>query len=143
MAHLLCSDALQNSASTSGSRPAEEEEEEKLSEAMHIKRLLHQNTEEMASILRALNGEYIEPQAGGDLLRDGAGVLPTGGLTGSSPCTRHKEQKNKTHMGDLQNQTRTCFSADFLIEVLQQVLIMLCTECKSFGSPSRLLQYKK
>ena len=68
---------LQNSASTSGSRPAEEEEE-KLVEALQIKGLLGQNTEEMASILRALNGEYIEPQAGGDLLRDGAGVLPTG-----------------------------------------------------------------
>ncbi|DBA83121.1 TPA: Magnesium chelatase [Trebouxia sp. C0005] len=67
----------QNSASTSGSRPAQEEEE-KLGEAMHIRRLLHDNTEEMRSILRALNGEYIEPQAGGDLLRDGAGVLPTG-----------------------------------------------------------------
>jgi len=40
---------------------------------------LHENTEEMRSILRALNGEYIEPQAGGDLLRDGVGVLPTGG----------------------------------------------------------------
>ena len=84
MLHHLCSDALQNSASTSGSRPAEEEEE-KLGEAMHIKRLLHQNTEEMTNILRALNGEYIQPQAGGDLLRDGAGVLPTGGSTGSSP----------------------------------------------------------
>lgn len=49
-----------------------------MSEAVQIKGLLHQNTEEMRSILRALNGEYIEPQAGGDLLRDGAGVLPTG-----------------------------------------------------------------
>ena len=68
---------LQNSASTSSSRPAEEEEE-KLGEALQIKGLLGQNTEEMASILRALNGEFIEPQAGGDLLRDGAGVLPTG-----------------------------------------------------------------
>ncbi len=82
--YLFCSDALQNSASTSGSRPAEEEEG-KLGEAMHIKGLLHENTEEMRSILRALNGEYIEPQAGGDLLRDGAGVLPTGVSTASSP----------------------------------------------------------
>ena len=95
MLHLVCSDAVQNSASTSGSRAAEEEEE-KLGEAMHIKRLLHENTEEMRSILRALNGEYIEPQAGGDLLRDGAGVLPTGQSTGSSPPhIRHKEQGNK------------------------------------------------
>ena len=34
--------------------------------------------------MRALNGEYIQPQAGGDLLRDGAGVLPTGQLNHSS-----------------------------------------------------------
>ena len=27
---------------------------------------------------RALGGEYVLPEAGGDLLRDGAGVLPTG-----------------------------------------------------------------
>lgn len=51
-----------------------------MTEAVQIKGLLHQNTEEMTSIVRALNGEYIEPQAGGDLLRDGAGVLPTGQL---------------------------------------------------------------
>lgn len=31
-----------------------------------------------AAVLRALNGEYILPEAGGDLLRDGASVLPTG-----------------------------------------------------------------
>ncbi|KAL3147924.1 Magnesium chelatase, variant 2 [Trebouxia sp. C0010 RCD-2024] len=67
---------LQSETSTSGSRG--QEEEQKVSEAVQIKGLLHQNTEEMRSILRALNGEYIEPQAGGDLLRDGAGVLPTG-----------------------------------------------------------------
>lgn len=53
-----------------------------MTEAAHIKGLLNQNTEEMRSILRALNGEFIEPQAGGDLLRDGSGVLPTGRL----PC---------------------------------------------------------
>ncbi len=29
-------------------------------------------------MLRGLNGEYIPPAPGGDLLRDGAGVLPTG-----------------------------------------------------------------
>ena len=68
---------LQDSASTSGSS-SKAEEEEKLGEAVEIRDLLHQNTEEMRSIVRALNGEYIEPQAGGDLLRDGAGVLPTG-----------------------------------------------------------------
>lgn len=45
---------------------------------MDIAGLLDQNTEEVHSVLRALNGEYILPEAGGDLLRDGAGVLPTG-----------------------------------------------------------------
>lgn len=39
---------------------------------MHRTGLLH------TAVLRALNGEYILPEAGGDLLRDGAAVLPTG-----------------------------------------------------------------
>jgi len=91
---LSLSDALQNSASTSGSSKPAEEEEEKLGEAMHIKGLLHENTEEMRSILRALNGEYIEPQAGGDLLRDGAGVLPTGQSNVSPPLIRPKASSN-------------------------------------------------
>lgn len=74
---------MQSGASTSDShaspsRSLEAEEEQKLGEALQIKGLLEQNTEEMVSIVRALSGEYIEPQAGGDLLRDGAGVLPTG-----------------------------------------------------------------
>lgn len=64
---------------------------------MHIKGLLHENTEEMRSILRALNGEYIEPQAGGDLLRDGSGVLPTGQSNASHPHARDKEQRLKPH----------------------------------------------
>lgn len=45
---------------------------------MKIRGLLQLNTEELRSIVKALNGEYILPEAGGDLLRDGAGVLPTG-----------------------------------------------------------------
>ncbi len=45
---------------------------------MIIAGLLDRNTEELGSLLRALNGEYVLPEAGGDLLRDGAGVLPTG-----------------------------------------------------------------
>lgn len=40
--------------------------------------LLMQSTDELRSLLRGLNGEYILPAPGGDLLRDGAGVLPTG-----------------------------------------------------------------
>lgn len=52
----------------------------RLVEAIEIAGLLDRNTEEIGSVLRALNGEYILPEAGGDLLRDGAGVLPTGTL---------------------------------------------------------------
>jgi magnesium chelatase subunit H len=40
--------------------------------------LLRQNSDELTNILRGLNGEYILAAPGGDLLRDGAGVLPTG-----------------------------------------------------------------
>ena len=50
----------------------------RLEEGMQIRRLLQRNTEELSGVMRALNGEYIQPEAGGDLLRDGAGVLPTG-----------------------------------------------------------------
>ncbi|MGV0025103.1 magnesium chelatase subunit H [Phormidesmis priestleyi] len=47
-------------------------------EADEIRNLLAQNTDELTNLLRGLNGEYIPPAPGGDLLRDGAGVLPTG-----------------------------------------------------------------
>ncbi|KAK9915657.1 hypothetical protein WJX75_002261 [Coccomyxa subellipsoidea] len=60
-------------ASTSGA-----ELRERLEEGLRIAGLLRRNTEEMSGVMRALNGEYILPEAGGDLLRDGAGVLPTG-----------------------------------------------------------------
>jgi hypothetical protein len=49
-------------------------------EAIEVRRLLDQNTQEIQSVLKALNGEYVLPEAGGDLLRDGPGVLPTGEL---------------------------------------------------------------
>jgi magnesium chelatase subunit H len=51
---------------------------EKLSQALSIRALLQQNTDELTNLLRGLNGEYIPPAPGGDLLRDGPGVLPTG-----------------------------------------------------------------
>ena len=54
-------------------RKEEREEEERL-----IRDLLMQSTDELTNLLRGLNGEYIQPAPGGDLLRDGAGVLPTG-----------------------------------------------------------------
>ncbi|CAM9821865.1 unnamed protein product [Ectocarpus sp. 6 AP-2014] len=50
----------------------------RVSEALDIKGLLEQNTDEVDNLLRALEGSYIKPGVGGDLLRDGAGVLPTG-----------------------------------------------------------------
>jgi magnesium chelatase subunit H len=52
--------------------------EEHQKEAEQIKELLSQNTDEITNIIRGLNGEYIPAAPGGDLLRDGAGVLPTG-----------------------------------------------------------------
>ncbi|MEL4897251.1 magnesium chelatase subunit H [Crocosphaera sp. Alani8] len=51
---------------------------ETIQEAIYIKDLLKQTSEEMTNLLRGLNGEYIPPAPGGDLLRDGTGVLPTG-----------------------------------------------------------------
>jgi len=50
----------------------------KFEEGERIRDLLAQNTDEMTNLLRGLNGEYIPPAPGGDLLRDGSGVLPTG-----------------------------------------------------------------
>ncbi|MGH1392948.1 MAG: magnesium chelatase subunit H [Trichormus sp.] len=46
--------------------------------AQQITDLLMQTTDEITNLLRGLNGEFIPPAPGGDLLRDGAGVLPTG-----------------------------------------------------------------
>ena len=43
-----------------------------------MRRLLQRNTEELAGVVTALGGGYVLPEAGGDLLRDGPGVLPTG-----------------------------------------------------------------
>jgi magnesium chelatase subunit H len=54
------------------------EEEEREEERREITRLLNQSTDELTNLLRGLNGEFIPPAPGGDLLRDGAGVLPTG-----------------------------------------------------------------
>jgi magnesium chelatase subunit H len=51
---------------------------EQFAEALKIQTLLAQTTDELTNLLRGLNGEYIPPAPGGDLLRDGPGVLPTG-----------------------------------------------------------------
>jgi magnesium chelatase subunit H len=47
-------------------------------EALQVRELLLQTGDELKNLLRGLNGEYIPPAPGGDLLRDGPGVLPTG-----------------------------------------------------------------
>ncbi|MEG4058321.1 MULTISPECIES: cobaltochelatase subunit CobN [unclassified Microcoleus] len=63
-------------------RERREEEQEGLNgafdEGLLVRDLLLQTTDELTNLLRGLNGEYILPAPGGDLLRDGAGVLPTG-----------------------------------------------------------------
>ncbi|MEL6130688.1 MAG: cobaltochelatase subunit CobN, partial [Cyanobacteria bacterium J06628_4] len=50
----------------------------RLEEAITIRQGLTQTTDELENLLRGLNGEYIPPAPGGDLLRDGPGALPTG-----------------------------------------------------------------
>jgi len=52
--------------------------QETLARALRVAGLLQRNREELTNLLRGLNGEYIPPAPGGDLLRDGPGVLPTG-----------------------------------------------------------------
>lgn len=47
-------------------------------EAASIADLLSRNREELSNLLVGLGGGYVPPEAGGDLLRDGPGVLPTG-----------------------------------------------------------------
>jgi magnesium chelatase subunit H len=47
-------------------------------DASRIISLLSQSTEELDSVVNALNGGYVPAAPGGDLLRDGPAVLPTG-----------------------------------------------------------------
>ena len=51
---------------------------QKILEGLEICDRLAHTTDELSNVLRGLNGEYIPPAPGGDLLRDGPGVLPTG-----------------------------------------------------------------
>jgi len=51
---------------------------EKADQAQQIVSLLSRNTEELDGVLTALDGGYVRPAPGGDLLRDGTAVLPTG-----------------------------------------------------------------
>ena len=47
-------------------------------EAQEITRLLLQTTQELDRVVNSLSGGYVLPGPGGDLLRDGSSVLPTG-----------------------------------------------------------------
>lgn len=49
-----------------------------VTEALDITARLQESDEEMKSLLTGLSGQFIPPAMGGDLLRDGKGVLPTG-----------------------------------------------------------------
>jgi len=73
---------LTGGSSESSSEGALEKEKDpllsRLKEAMQIKMLLNKNSEEISNIIKGLGGQYIPPGVGGDLLRDGPGVLPTG-----------------------------------------------------------------
>ncbi len=51
---------------------------EAIQTAVEICDRISQTTDELTNLLRGLNGEYIPPAPGGDLLRDGVGALPTG-----------------------------------------------------------------
>jgi len=58
-----------------------------LAEAVEIRALLRRNVEELSGAMKALNGEYLLPAVGGDLLRDGPGVLPTGRACSLTACS--------------------------------------------------------
>lgn len=49
-----------------------------VSSASHVASLLKCSTEELDAVVNALDGGYVAANPGGDLLRDGASVLPTG-----------------------------------------------------------------
>ncbi|MGB3291772.1 MAG: magnesium chelatase subunit H [Phormidesmis sp.] len=70
-------EAFRTAISSLGDPPASVDSQQ-LEEARLIRDRLQQTTDELTNLLRGLNGEYIPPAPGGDLLRDGPGVLPTG-----------------------------------------------------------------
>lgn len=67
----------QDSSSTSDAAKTHTMEKDVL-EAMKIVDLLSRNTEEIDAVIDVLDGGYVKPAPGGDLLRDGTSVLPTG-----------------------------------------------------------------
>ncbi len=68
-------------AITGGSRPAAEDQpfiEQLMGEGAQLLHALRDNTGEMESLMKVLNGRYIASGPGGDLVRDGINVLPSG-----------------------------------------------------------------
>jgi magnesium chelatase subunit H len=58
--------------------PESTDGESLIEEANSIVRLLARSTEEIDNLVQGLSGGYIRPAPGGDLIRDGPSVLPTG-----------------------------------------------------------------
>ncbi|MDY7015943.1 MAG: cobaltochelatase subunit CobN, partial [Cyanobacteriota bacterium] len=86
-----------------------------LKNALEIRDRLMQTTDEITNLLRGLNGEYIPPAPGGDLLRDGIGVLPTGRnihaldpyrMPSPAACERGREIAKKIIAQQLEEQDR-------------------------------------
>ena len=77
--------------SVSSESEGEGSHEDVMTEAETIIDLLSRNTEELDAVVTGLDGGYIPPKPGGDLLRDGVGVLPTGknihALDRKYPCS--------------------------------------------------------
>jgi magnesium chelatase subunit H len=61
-----------------GSPPVDSKEDSLRDEALDIASLLDATTDEMENVVNALDGGYVPAAPGGDLLRDGKSVLPTG-----------------------------------------------------------------
>ncbi|MBE9100307.1 magnesium chelatase subunit H [Vacuolonema iberomarrocanum] len=74
----IIDDLLLHHYRTDADAPLRETARQRLEEGLEICDRLAKTTDELTNLLRGLNGEYIPPAPGGDLLRDGAGVLPTG-----------------------------------------------------------------
>ena len=53
----------------------QEEDDSTLGEAQKLKSALGRSTEELSSLVTGLDGGYVAPKPGGDVLRDGLGVL--------------------------------------------------------------------
>ena len=74
----LIDDLLLHHYRSDADAPLREAVRQKIAEGLEISDRLAQTSDELTNLLRGLNGEYIPPAPGGDLLRDGPGVLPTG-----------------------------------------------------------------